>query len=60
MLGALLVRPHREQCDLSWVTDVKRDVHRLGEERIPMEREPMEVQLKVLSTFNLQRRVTEI
>lgn len=39
---------------------MKRDVHKLAEEGIPVEREPMEVQLKVLSTFNLQRRVTEI
>ena len=27
---AVLVRPPRERCDRSWVTDVKRDAHKRG------------------------------
>lgn len=56
---AVLVRPLRELCDLSWVTDLKRDIHQLR--RVTqMERELTEVQLKVPSMFNLQTRVTDI
>ena len=28
---SVLVRPHRELCDLSKMTDLKRDSHKLGE-----------------------------
>ena len=51
---AVLVRPRRELCDPSWVTDSQRDIHRLGEGDSG-KRALTEVQLKVLSTFNSLR-----
>lgn len=51
---------HREIYDLHWVTDLKRDIHKQWGRVMPVQRELTEVQLKVLSVFNLQRRVTKI
>lgn len=45
---AVLARPHRDLCDLSWVTDSQRDIHKLGD-MIRVEGELTEAQLKVLS-----------